>query len=82
MEKLKNLTKFKYTQSWIISVKGKQENYFNRYLETLDSVLNQFDFETKDNFTNIEFQKKFRSTTNYGDNIREAMKVIRKGKLN
>ena len=62
-------------------MKGKQDNYFNRYLESLNRILKQFDFKTKDNLTNIEFQKTYRSTTNYGDNMREAMKVIRTGKI-
>ena len=81
MEKLKNFIRLKYTQSWIISMKGKQDNYFNRYLETLNRILKQNDFKTKDTLTNIEFQKTYRSTTDYGDNMREAMKVIRKGKI-
>ena len=62
-------------------MKGKQDNYFNRYLETLNRILKQNDFKTKDTLTNIEFQKTYRSTTDYGDNMREAMKVIRKGKI-
>ena len=81
MDKIKNLIRLKYSQSWIISLKGKQDNYFNNYLENLNRILKQYDFKTKANLTNIEFQKTFRSTTNYGDNMREAMKVIRIGQI-
>ncbi len=81
MDKIINLIRLKYSQSWIISLKGKQDNYFNSYLENLDRILKQHDFKTKANLTNIEFQKTYRSTTNYGNNMTEAMKVIRKGKI-
>ncbi len=81
MKKIINLIRLKYSQSWIISLKGKQDNYFNSFLENLDRILKQYDFKTKANITNIEFQKTYRSTTNYGNNMTEAMKVIRTGKI-
>jgi hypothetical protein len=81
MKKLKRLIRLKYTQSWIISTKGKPVNYCSIFLENLDGILKHYDFKTKASSSNIEFEKIYRSTNNYGDNLREAMKVIRTGKI-
>jgi len=71
----------KYIQSRIITTNENSKNYCVEFLKTLDETLKFHDFKTKVSSTSIEFEKTFRSTTNYGDNVREAMKILRTGKI-
>jgi len=73
--------KINFTRTWIISAKGKPDDYCEKLLNSLEDNLKKYDFETHRNLTIIEYRKVLRRTTNYGANMKEAMKFLRNGKI-